>query len=208
MRAAAGLPTVHSPGVAAARESRLRTLAGLTESVLALPMIVESALPFIITEAGVTRVGGEDLMKVRGVVQRANEVNSNGRIYPRSLLAREVARLTIEIENGRSLFREADHPEDGQSRIVDTAALWKSLRLAEDNSVIGEALILRTPMGQVLEGILRAGGRPGVSARGFGTSVRGEYAGVKGDIVQDDYRLCTFDFVVVPSTRCAYVEAP
>jgi DNA repair exonuclease SbcCD ATPase subunit len=70
---------------------------------------------------------------------------------------------------------------------------------------VGEAVILNTSKGKDLQEIIRAGGRVGVSSRGWGSLVRGNWQGRTADIVQEDFTLKTFDFVIGQSTKDAEV---
>jgi hypothetical protein len=67
--------------------------------------------------------------------------------------------------------------------------------------VVGEAEVLPTPAGKVLEALARAGCRLGVSSRGFGSTKQTE-DGV--DEVQDDFQLVTYDVVADPAASSAY----
>jgi hypothetical protein len=70
------------------------------------------------------------------------------------------------------------------------------LQLGEDNVVIGEAEILDTERGKNLMAMLKAGCSVGVSSRGYGSTKPND----KGEeIVQEDYRLVTYDFVAEPA---------
>jgi hypothetical protein len=149
---------------------------------------------------------GQKLMKVRGVFHRADERNANNRIYPSKLLERETKRLNDRLKE--SVFMQADHPADGMSKVSQTAAILSSVEYdPRTKEVIGEAKILETSLGKDLAAIVRAGGHVGISARGFGTTTSGECAGQKGDVVNEDYQLATFDFVVGQSTRGAIVSS-
>lgn len=72
-----------------------------------------------------------------------------------------------------------------------------------DGIVVGEAQILDTERGRNLKAILEAGAKVGISSRGHG-SVRMNERGE--DVVQDDYRLVTFDFVADPADAHAIPE--
>lgn len=153
-----------------------------------------------------TEANGQKLMKVRGVFHRADEKNANNRIYPSKLLERETKRLSDRLKE--SVFMQADHPSDGMSKVSQTAAILSSVEYdPRTKEVMGEATILETSLGKDLAAIVRAGGHVGISARGFGTSTPGECAGQKGDVVNEDYQLGTFDFVVGQSTRNAVVSS-
>lgn len=160
--------------------------------------------PKTITEV---EVNGQKYMRVSGVFGRADERNANNRIYPSKLIERETRNLS-ERSGKDTVFMQADHPSDGQSRISDTAAILRSVSYdPATKEVIGEADVLPTHKGGDLASIIRAGGKVGISARGFGTVSAGEHAGQKGDIVNEDYKLVTYDFVVGQSTRGAVVSS-
>lgn len=149
---------------------------------------------------------GQKLLKVRGVFHRADERNANNRIYPSKLLERETKRLNDRLKE--SVFMQADHPADGMSKVSQTAAILSSVEYdPRTKEVVGEAKVLETSLGKDLAAIVRAGGHVGISARGFGTTTPGECAGQKGDVVNEDYQLATFDFVVGQSTRNAVVSS-
>jgi hypothetical protein len=66
----------------------------------------------------------------------------------------------------------------------------------EDGKVFGEAEILDTDPGRNLQALLKAGCKVGVSSRGYGSTKPND----KGeDVVQEDYKLVTFDFVAEPA---------
>jgi len=49
-------------------------------------------------------------MMLRGIIQRANTLNQNGRVYPKSILEREIVNYQKLIEENRALG-ECDHPD-------------------------------------------------------------------------------------------------
>jgi len=166
------------------------------------------AIPFELIEAHEIEHNGERLMQVRGIMHRANELNGNHRIYPAPVLSREVQKLKERLGSGDTVFSQADHFADGVSHISDTAAMLKNVEYTPQNEVIGTAVILPTQQGKDLAAIVRAGGKVGISVRGFGTTRPGEYAGQTGDVVQEDYQLVTYDFVIGQSLRHRPVPGP
>lgn len=164
------------------------------------------AIPFEILEKTEVTEDGQKRLRVRGVFHRAEERNANNRIYPKAIIERETQRMNDRVAKGAPVYMQADHPTDGASRIGDTTAILRKATFdPRTNEVIGEADIIATHKGKDLIEIIKAGGGIGVSARGFGTTKPGEYAGSKGDVVQEDYQLVTYDFVVGQSTRGAVV---
>ena len=72
------------------------------------------------------------------------------------------------------------------------AHLVTDLQLQEDGNVTGAAEILDTPNGQILKTLFESGAQVGISSRGSGS--------VQNGVVQEDFKLGTFDFVARPST--------
>lgn len=141
---------------------------------------------------------GGKRMKVRGIFQRADEANCNGRIYPQVVLENAIKNL-IEAVQERRCVGELDHPSYDMVKLSNASHIITSLRF-EGKDVIGEAEILSTPAGKVVEALIRDGIKIGISSRGMGTLSEGK--GHK--IVNEDFKLLTFDIVADPSTRGAY----
>ena len=154
---------------------------------------------FIIQNLTVLNEGKTGPLKIRGIFQRADEANNNQRIYPQRVLESQVRNLTEAIKE-RRLVGELDHPTYDMVKLSNASHLITGLRL-EGKEVIGEAEILPTPAGKVVEGLIRGGVKIGISSRGMGTLSEGKN-GTK--TVNEDFRLVTFDIVADPSTRGAY----
>tara|TARA_B110000285_G_scaffold179920_1_gene202776 strand:- start:1712 stop:2344 length:633 start_codon:yes stop_codon:yes gene_type:complete len=139
---------------------------------------------------------------VEGVLQRSGAKNQNGRIYPKEILAREVANYKkTQIAEKRALG-ELDHPESSvvnlnnvSHNVVD--CWWKG------DDVIGKVEILSTPSGNILKELLKAGILLGISSRGLG-SVKELDEGTVA--VEDDFELICWDFVSNPSTHGAFMK--
>jgi len=142
--------------------------------------------------------GSGKCMKVRGIFQRADEANSNGRIYPKKVLENAINNL-IEAVQERRCVGELDHPTYDMVKLSNASHIITKLWF-EGNEVYGEAEILSTPAGKVVESLIKDGIRIGVSSRGMGTLSEGK--GHK--IVNEDFKLLTFDIVADPSTRGAF----
>lgn len=138
-------------------------------------------------------------LKIRGIFQRADEANHNNRVYPRKVLENQVGHLANAIVE-RRLVGELDHPTYEMVKLSNASHLITGLRL-QGNEVIGEAEILPTPAGKVVEGLIRGGVKIGISSRGMGTLSEGRN-GTK--TVNEDFKLVTFDIVADPSTRGAF----
>lgn len=138
-------------------------------------------------------------MVVRGEFARAGAATENKRIYPEAVWSKEIKRLN-EAMKDRRVFGEIDHPTDGRTSLQRVSHVVTSMKV-EDGVLIGEAEILPTEKGKILEALLKSNCKVGVSSRGFG-SVKANDEGV--DVVQEDYRLVTFDFVAEPADQTAY----
>jgi hypothetical protein len=141
--------------------------------------------------------GGKLVMK--GILQRAETLNQNGRVYPRDILEREVRNYQKFIRENRALG-ECDHPD---SSVVELKKVSHIIREAymEGNICYGTVEILDTPCGKILQSLVEAGVTLGISSRGVGSTRKsGEH-----QIVQDDFQLICWDFVSEPSTPGAFM---
>jgi len=146
-------------------------------------------------------------MRVQGVVQEADSVNKNKRLYPKKVLDDAVKALVPKINVGQ-VFGEVDHPGKG-GKPKDTSHILKKLWWDErnPNRLLAEMLILETPSGSVIKEILRAGGRPGLSSRGRGQSTKVNIKGY-GEVerIEEGFKFTSFDFVIDPSVRSAKIQ--
>ena len=145
---------------------------------------------------------GEVQVFVRGEFGRADRPTANKRLYNKRIWESQIDRLGDRLKEKRVLG-ELDHPDDGRTSLKRVSHVVTDLRL-EGGQVVGEALILPTTLGKDLMAMLKAGVPIGVSSRGFG-SVKPD---VEGNlVVQEDYKLVTFDFVADPADPTAYPNA-
>jgi hypothetical protein len=141
--------------------------------------------------------GGKLIMK--GILQKAETLNQNGRIYPSDILDREVRNYQKFIRENRALG-ECDHPD---SSVVELKKVSHIIREAhmEGNTCYGTVEILDTPCGKILQSLVEAGVTLGISSRGVGSTKKsGEH-----QVVQDDFQLICWDFVSEPSTPGAFM---
>lgn len=139
---------------------------------------------------------------VKGVLQRADAQNQNGRVYPKEILEREVEKYQQLVKEKRALG-ELDHPE---SSVVSLKNVSHNIRECQWNGddVVGVVEILPTPSGNILKELLRAGIRLGISSRGMGSV---ESMGGNKVKVGEDFELIGWDFVSNPSTQGAFMES-
>ena len=135
-----------------------------------------------------------------GVMQRADARNGNGRVYPHSILEREMNSYKKLVQERRALG-ELDHPEQSVINLRNVSHLVTEVWW-NGKDVMGKIQLLNTPSGQVLKELINADVKIGISSRGTG-SVRES----KGDtIVEDDFQLICFDMVSEPSTHGAFMS--
>ena len=149
----------------------------------------------------IENTGNEKKYFLEGVFLQAEKQNRNNRIYPRAVLQDAVSRFVAEqVTTGRAVG-ELNHP-DGPTINLDKVSHRITELKWNGNDVHGKALILNTPMGQIVKGLLDGGVKLGVSSRGMGSV---ESRGGK-TYVKPDYSLATVDIVQDPSAPSAFVE--
>jgi hypothetical protein len=138
---------------------------------------------------------------MKGVLQKSDTLNQNGRIYPQNVLEREVRNYQKFIIENRALG-ELDHPDSSVVNLKNVSHIVREAYLDGD-VVYGSVEILDTPSGKILQSLVESGVKLGISSRGVGTTKRqGDY-----QIVQDDFQLICWDFVSEPSTPGAFMMA-
>ena len=148
-------------------------------------------------------VNGKKNMFIKGVFLQSEMVNRNGRMYPFSIMEREV-KDTLKITLPRAETGELGHP-DGPTVNLDRVSHKITELKQEGNNFIGKAQILHTPMGKIAEALLKDGVTLGVSSRGIGSLRDNVKAGYKE--VGEDFMLATAaDIVADPSAPDAFVQ--
>jgi len=145
---------------------------------------------------------GKRNYSIKGVFMQSDVKNRNGRIYPKEILQKEVARYNREFINKSRAFGELGHPDGPTVNLERVSHMIKAL-YPEGSNFIGEARVLDTPYGKIVKSLIDEGARLGVSSRGMGT-----LANVGGaNVVKDDFYLATAaDIVADPSAPDAFVE--
>jgi len=139
---------------------------------------------------------------VEGVVQRADALNENGRVYPKAILHREVEKyIAGPIAQNRALG-ELDHPESSVISLKNVCHNIKQLWW-EGDDLFGRIEVLNTPSGNILKDLLMNNITVGISSRGMGSVKQLGEGKVE---VQDDFDLVGWDFVSTPSTHGAYMK--
>ena len=142
---------------------------------------------------------------VKGVLQRAESKNQNGRVYPREVLLKEVSKYLDEQVAERRALGELDHPESSVVNLNNASHNVIEMHWDGDD-LLGTVEVLSTPAGNILKELFKSGIKLGISSRGLG-SVEPMREG-EGDTVevQPDFELIAFDFVSNPSTHGAFMR--
>ena len=145
---------------------------------------------------------GKKLLYIEGVFLQSELKNRNGRMYPFSVLEREVGRYNEEYIKSKRALGELGHPDGPTINLDRVSHRITSLR-AEGNNFVGKAQILDTPMGNIAKNLLGEGVQLGVSSRGMGSIQKSEDC----NVVADDFMLTTAaDIVADPSAPDAFVN--
>ncbi len=138
-------------------------------------------------------------LRFQSKFQEANRPNKNGRIYTKKGLSSNVDKLMEQIEN-RGLIGELDHAADSIVHLANVSHVITKLWWDNDN-LMGEGEILNSPNGKVLRSLIESGIRVGMSSRGVGSGKQNN-EGIL--VIDENFKLITFDAVADPSTYEAY----
>ena len=173
-----------------------------------MKQLIVDYLPFEIKPEHITESIKENDGKliVRGVLQRAEAKNQNGRIYPREILQREAKKYHEEFIKQRRAMGELDHPESSVVNLQNVSHNISEMNWEGDN-LLGTVEVLGTPSGNILKELFKAGIKLGISSRGMGSvETVSESDGDQVTQVQPDFELIAFDFVSNPSTHGAFMH--
>ena len=146
--------------------------------------------------------GDSKKLYIEGVFLQSELKNRNGRMYPFSVLEKEVSRYNEEYIKTSRALGELGHP-DGPTVNLDRVSHRITSLSAEGTNFVGRAQILDTPMGQIAKSLLEEGVKLGVSSRGMGSIDKREDV----NVVMDDFMLATAaDIVADPSAPDAFVN--
>ena len=171
-----------------------------------MKQLIVDYLPFEVKPEQITESIKENNGKliVRGILQRAEAKNQNGRVYPRDILHREAKKYTKEFIKERRAMGELDHPESSVVNLQNVSHNVKDMHWEGDN-LLGTVEVLGTPSGNILKELFKSGIKLGISSRGMVETVT-EDTGDQVTQVQPDFELIAFDFVSNPSTHGAFMH--
>ncbi len=170
-----------------------------------MKQLIVDYLPFEVTAQQINESMKENhgRLVVRGVLQRAEAKNQNGRIYPKDVLMREAKKYSESFIKEKRAMGELDHPESSVVNLQNVSHNITEMHWNNDD-LVGTVEVLGTPAGNILTELFKAGIKLGISSRGLG-SVEPMQEG-DGQTVQNDFELIAFDFVSNPSTHGAFMH--
>ena len=145
---------------------------------------------------------------VKGVLQRAESKNQNGRVYPREVLLKEVGKYLENQVTERRALGELDHPESSVVNLNNASHNVIEMHWDGDD-LLGTVEVLSTPAGNILKELFKSGIKLGISSRGLGSveTIKEDGQGEEDTVeVQPDFELIAFDFVSNPSTQGAFMR--
>jgi len=139
---------------------------------------------------------------IKGIFMQSDIQNQNGRVYPYSVLQKEVKNYNNKFVKESRALGELGHPA-GPTINLDRVSHIITELYEDGKNFIGKAKIMDTPNGKIVKNLIESGVRLGVSSRGLG-SVKANKSGVNE--VQKDFVLSTVDIVSDPSAPEAFVN--
>jgi hypothetical protein len=170
-----------------------------------MKQLIVDYIPFEITPQQITESmsTNDGKLIVKGVLQRADAKNQNGRVYPKNLLMREAKKYTENFIQQKRALGELDHPDSSVVNLQNASHNVMEMHF-NGNDVVGTVEVLGTPSGNILKELFKSGIKLGISSRGLGSV---ETIGESGaQEVQPDFELIAFDFVSNPSTHGAFLS--
>ena len=170
-----------------------------------MKQLIVDYIPFEITPQQITESmsTNDGKLIVKGVLQRAEAQNQNGRVYPKDLLMREAKKYTENFIQQKRALGELDHPDSSVVNLQNASHNVLEMHF-NGNDLVGTVEVLGTPSGNILKELFKSGIKLGISSRGLGSV---ESIGENGaQEVQPDFELIAFDFVSNPSTHGAFLH--
>jgi hypothetical protein len=138
---------------------------------------------------------------IEGIFLQADMVNRNNRRYPSRFVESAVNQYQRNYIDTHKSCGEMEHPDS--PNINYERACIKTVSLIRDGTNwIGKGLVLSTPMGQLVESLIRDEVALGVSSRALASSKF--ESGV--EVIGDDLTYCAIDVVSDPSAQDAWVN--
>jgi len=155
---------------------------------------------YALDRSNVTINKADNQYVLRGIIQRANALNGNGRVYEKKILMRECNKYDQFINEKRSLG-ELDHCNSTEVNLKNASHILEQYEWRGDD-LHGSIRLLSTPAGQIAKNLIDDGVTLGISTRGLGSVTQESNGTVK---VNEDYHLVCWDLVHDPSTTGAFM---
>jgi hypothetical protein len=152
----------------------------------------------MVVESEEGKNGGKSLY-MKGIFIEGGVKNGNQRVYPVNEIEKAVSTINEQIKGGYSVLGEVDHPDDLKINL-DRVSHMISEMWMDGPCGHGKLKILPTPMGKMVESMLEAGVKLGVSSRGSG-----DVSESSGHV--SNFEIVTVDIVAQPSAPHAYPRA-
>ena len=150
----------------------------------------------MVVEHAENESGGKDLY-LKGICIQGGVRNANQRVYPVNEIGRAVNTLNDQIKGGYSVLGEVDHPE-GLNINLDRVSHMITEMWMDGPNGYGKLKVIPTPMGQIIDTMIKSNVKIGVSSRGSG-NVKEDGSGEVSE-----FEIITVDCVAQPSAPGAY----
>jgi hypothetical protein len=149
-------------------------------------------------QAGIITESSADgkTLHLKGICIQGDVKNANQRVYPLHEIKSAVQAVNEQVKGGYSVLGEVDHPDDLQVNLDRVSHMITEMWMEGTNG-FGKMKVLPTPMGNIVQSMIQAGVKLGVSSRGSG-EVNESNGNVSG------FEIVTVDVVAQPSAPGAY----
>jgi len=155
----------------------------------------------------ITEAKDEDGKKsyfIEGVFMQGDIKNRNGRMYPKEVLSKEVARYNREYVEKKRAYGELGHPQGPTINLERVSHMITDLKQDGPNFMGRAKIMCETPYGAIVKSLMDEGAQLGVSSRGMGSLKSGK-AGAQ-EVQKDFYLATAADIVADPSAPDAFVN--
>jgi len=150
-----------------------------------------------------SREDGKKNYYIEGIFIQTEKANRNGRLYEKKMMEPVIEKYINESVKSNRAFGELNHPNGPSINLDRVCIMIKELNW-NNNDIRGKALVIDTPMGNIVKGLLESGAQLGVSTRGMG-ELESRSDGVL--LVKPGFMLATAaDVVADPSAPEAFVR--
>ena len=129
-----------------------------------MKQLIVDYIPFEVSPQQINEAMKENDGKlvVKGVLQRADAKNQNGRVYPREILTREAKNYDSNFIKQKRAMGELDHPDSSVVNLQNVSHNVTEMHFEGDN-LLGTVEILTTPAGKILRELFKNGIKLGIS---------------------------------------------